>query len=62
MMLNKANQDNFRKLAENGYGDDSIFDQQGQNWIVFRISSSHSVMVKVFGASYSDVKVERNAN
>ncbi len=47
------NKEKFRQLAQDGYGDDAVYDQSGQLWIVFR---NDGVCVKSEGGNYTEVK------
>jgi len=59
-VTNQNTIESFRGLAECGYGDDTIYDQEGNLWIVFRSQGNESpntYNVKVEGSKYTDVVV-----
>jgi len=54
----KQKECDYRKLAQDGFGDDVIYDQAGSQWIFFR---TDNVFVKSEGANYTEVKKGQDA-
>ncbi len=55
-MLTQTLENKFRKLAEQGLGDEVVH-HGGECFVVFRISETRAVYVRQFGARYDRVEV-----
>lgn len=53
--MQEKTKENFRRLASNGFGDDTVYDQTGALWVVFRLLG-FCVYVRSLGGSYTDVE------